>query len=155
MDQVKNIEMTDKDTGEITTGEVLDGTMDTAHQIVNQDGVVDQLNSRIQNIKESMESELLKMDEYVRLQELEDEKKALREQLKVKLLENGEYNDLAEELAEAKRDKKNEKQVLSAMLIHYMVERRVQSIPVAGVQRKIDYSAQLGKELDRQQELPL
>ena len=143
---------------ETPTIEVPAQAIDKASQqkeIVRQAHKLDGLEAEAKRIRERIQEAVEALIAFDAVNDLTEQLKAAREQLKIEIQSSREINDLIETQVEHNRDLKFEREILSGLLVQYTADHRVKTVDVDGENHLITFNAKIGKALDNQTELAL
>jgi len=111
------------------------------------EGDIKQFKDRVKTIEEQLQEKVENTDEYTEVLDLQAKLSAAQERLKLKLSNDGDYNNLLEERAAEKDSLKSATQNLSDFILGYFHEtgeRQIETGPHNG--RELVLSGKLGKE---------
>lgn len=128
-------------------------------QIVKAKDRYDEAKQTVKNVEERIQDELDEMEAYKEFKAAEATLAQKKENLRIACLSNGELNNLKEQLAEEKAERKSRFQHLKSILWKYATDYSVRSVQLDPAlddeNREIKLEGKLGRKLKEQGELPL
>lgn len=152
----------DNDEGNNTNGEsqqtiVPKGEM--LEMILKADGDYKNARQTVKNVESAIQDELDEMSSYQEFKKAEEALAHAKENLRIASLSNGNLNNLKEQLAEEKSNRKLRLDILSGLIVRYCADFRVKSIRtdegIDDTYRELKLTGRIGRKLKQQVELAL
>lgn len=109
------------------------------------DADIEKTKQKVNTIKEQIEELLDSLNEYHDMIEVRDELALKREKLRLKLLQNSQYNNLLERLADEREFLKSTKQNLSDYIVAYFSQTGERQVDLGSDARDLIMQGKLGK----------
>lgn len=128
-------------------------------QIIKADHDYKNAKQTVRNVQEMIDDELAEMTSFQEFKKAEEALARAKENLRIASLSNANLNNLKEQLAEEKANRKLRKDVLSGLLVRYSADFRVRTIrtdeDIDDTYREIVLTGRIGRKQQEQVELAL